>query len=534
MPSTNKYDLIIIGAGFSGLYMLHKAREMGLTAKVFETGDNVGGTWYWNRYPGARCDIESIEYCFEFAKDIQQSWSWPERFSAQPDILAYINHVADHFDLRSDIQFNSRIESAIFNEVNNTWKVQTEDGAPYSSTFLIAASGCLSAPLKPKFEGLETFSGDIYHTGMWPHEGVDFSGKRVAVIGTGSSGVQCIPEIAKQAEHLTVYQRTPAFAVPARNRPLTADETETAKKLYDNIRMNSKNSQFAFGGQYLTAPTPMISHSADQRLSNLEKWWDIGGLLFLFSYPEILINAECNAVVADFVREKIAKRINDPTIAAQLMPKGVIGSKRLCSETGYYQTFNRPNVTLIDAKKTPVNRFTPNGIETSASEQKYDAVVLATGYDAMTGALSRIDIRGIDNCSLKVKWKEHPSTYLGIQVAGFPNLFMVAAGPGSPTALTNVVQSIEHHINWISDCIYYILAQGKQRIEATIEAEKAWVDHVTEVANMTLFVRGESWYQGANVPGKACGFMPYAAGFPAYSQKCAQVAANNYEGFELN
>ncbi len=533
--SNNHYDLVIIGAGFSGLYMLYRARKMGLRARVFEVGDDVGGTWYWNRYPGARCDIESIEYSFEFSEELQQEWVWPERFSAQPDILKYINHVADRFDLRRDIQFNTRVDSATFNEDSNQWSVTTNNNSSsYHAPFLIAASGCLSSPLTPAFNGINSFKGDIYHTGKWPHEPVDFSDKRVAIIGTGSSGIQAIPLIAEQAKHLTVYQRTPAYAAPAQNRPLTKAELDTAKARYDELRPIAKQRFGGFSAMHPLVEKPMPEFTPEERQSHLKDWLEIGGLQYLLSFPDAIVSPETNQVMADFLRADIAKRVTDKNIAQKLMPSGVLGAKRLCSETNYYETFNHDNVSLFDVKEAPIETLTENGIQTRHGEECYDAIVFATGYDAMTGALSSIDIRGIDGCSLKDKWKKKASTYLGLQVAGFPNLLMIAAGPGSPTVFTNVVKSIEHHVDWISDCIKYMSDHGKQRIEASTAAEAAWVEHVNLVANMTLMPQAESWYKGANVPGKAQDFLPYLAGFPSYIQTCTDVANKGYEGFVLS
>ncbi|MEH6580857.1 MAG: NAD(P)/FAD-dependent oxidoreductase [Halioglobus sp.] len=534
MTTRNKhFDVLIIGAGFSGLYMLIKARELGLSVKVIEAGGDVGGTWYWNRYPGARCDVESIEYSYEFDEELQQEWDWSERYATQPEILRYINHVAERFDLRSDIQFDTRVTGAHFNAEAHQWSVEMENGQTCTAQFLVAASGPLSVPLKPKFPGQDQFQGDIYYTGYWPHEGVDFTGQRVAVIGTGSSAVQSIPLIAEQADSLTVYQRTPAYVVPAHNRPLSTEERTSVKADYATLRTRAKEMHFALGAKYIQEETLMAEHSLEQRKSRLEKAWAVGGFIFLYAYADIMFDPATNHEVAEFIRGKIASVVKDPAIASILMSRGVVGSKRLCVGTNYYETYNRDNVSLVDINEFPLQGFTAVGIETPAGERPYDAIVSATGFDAMTGALTRIDIRGVNGDTLKQRWSEGADTYLGLQVSGFPNLFIVAAGPGSSTAFTNVIKSTEHHVEWIGDCIIHMRETGKHTVEAEPAAESAWVEHVQEVANTTLFPQEKSFYNGANVPGKARVYLPYVAGFPVYVQKCKDVASNGYEGFKL-
>ena len=528
------FDVVIVGAGFSGLYMLIKARELGLSVKVIEAGGDVGGTWYWNRYPGARCDVESMEYSYEFSEELQQEWEWTERYATQPEILSYINHVAERFDLRRDVQFDTRVTGAHFDAEAHRWRVETDGEQRFSAQFLVAASGPLSVPLKPEFPGQEQFQGDIYYTGDWPHQGVDFSGQRVAVIGTGSSGVQSIPLIAGEAEHLTVYQRTPAYVVPAQNHPLDKEEQQRIKADYPRLRAENAKLYFSLGALYEAEDITMAEHSAEQRQSHLEKWWSVGGLPFMLSYSDLMLNPQTNHEVAEFVRAKIAGTVKDRELAARLMPWGVLGSKRLCTGTDYYETYNRDNVSLVDLRESPLECFTRSGIRTSDGEREFEAIVCATGFDAMTGALSRMGIHGAGGGTLKEAWEDGADTYLGLQVCGFPNLFILAAGPGSSLAFSNAVTSIQHHVEWISDCITYMRAQGKHTIEATAEAQSAWVEHVQKVANTTLFPRENSWYSGANVPGKARLFLPYVGGFPAYTQRCRDVADKGYEGFSLS
>lgn len=535
MNNTNEhFDVLIIGAGFSGLYMLIKARELGLSARVVEAGADVGGTWYWNRYPGARCDVESVEYSYQFSDQLQQEWDWTERFATQPEILRYINHVADRFDLRPDIQFDSRVTTAHFDDEAHRWLVELDNAQRCSAQFVIAATGPLSVPLKPEFPGQDRFQGKVYYTGFWPHEGVDFNGQRVAVIGTGSSAVQSIPLIAKQAAQLTVYQRTPAYVVPAQNRPMSAEERNHIKADYDVLRAQARQLPFALGARYAPEEKSMEEDTAEQRKAQLEKWWQVGGLVYLYAYADIMLNPEANNAAAEFLREKVAQVVDDPQVADKLMPHGAVGSKRLCTGTDYYETYNRDNVDLVDINESPLECFTREGIKTPAGERTFDAIVCATGFDAMTGALTRIDIHGVNGMTLKQKWESGADTFLGMQVSGFPNLFLVAAGPGSSTAFTNVLVSLEHQVGWISDCIASMRAAGKHTIEADPEAEKSWVSHVQEVANMTLFPQENSFYNGANVPGKARVYLPYVGGFPAYAQKCEDVVTNGYEGFRFS
>jgi cyclohexanone monooxygenase len=525
---SSEFDVVVVGAGFAGLFALHRLRDLGFAVRVFEAGSGIGGTWFWNRYPGARCDIESLEYSYQFSPELQQEWEWSERYATQPEILRYLEHVADRFDLRRDIQLDTRVLAAHFDDAAARWSLETERGS-ISARFCIMATGCLSSANVPKFPGIDRFTGATYHTGRWPHEGVDFTGKRVGVIGTGSSAIQSIPLIAEQAAHLTVFQRTPSYSIPAHNRPLDPAEVQRVKSDYADFRR--QNSQRPFGANF-----PLNEHSALQvdsaeRASAYESRWQQGGLGFLTSFNDLILDRAANETAAEFVRAKIQSIVRDPAVAAALSPKQVLGCKRLCVDTGYYDTFNRPNVTLVDVAVTPIEEILPAGLRTSRAAHELDCIVFATGFDAMTGAVFAIDIRGSGGRTLRDKWSAGPRTYLGLGTAGFPNLFLIT-GPGSPSVLSNMVPSIEQHVNWIAECIAYLRAQGLGRVEATTAAEDAWVAHVNEVANLSLYPSCNSWYLGANVPGKPRVFMPYL-GFPPYVEKCNDVAAKGYEGFAL-
>lgn len=543
------FDLVIVGAGFAGMYMLHRARAMGLRSRVFEAGSGVGGTWYWNRYPGARCDVDSMEYSYDFDEALQQEWQWSERFAAQPEILRYANHVADRFDLRPDIRFGTRVVSAHFDEASSSWRVRTAPSgegtdatrAPQRASalqavsvqarFLVMATGCLSSTNLPDFPGRDSFEGLSYHTGQWPQEGVDFTGKRVGVIGTGSSAIQAIPVIAEQARELLVFQRTATYSVPARNQPLDPAYVARIKADYRAFRERNRRMPNAFGSNFVRNDAPAASATPEERRRSYEERWAAGGVTLLGAYGDLLTDAEANETAAEFVRGKIREIVRDPAVAELLSPRQVIGCKRLCIDTGYYETFNRPNVRLVDVSRAPIEAITPRGVLTGGIEHEIDCLVYATGFDAMTGSLLRIDVRGRGGLSLRDKWSAGPRTYLGLGVAGFPNLFTIS-GPGSPSVLTNMIVSIEQHVDWIADCIARMRADGVSTIEATETAEEAWVAHVNAVADRTLFPSCNSWYLGANVPGKTRVFMPLP-GFPAYVAKCDEVAANGYEGFAL-
>ncbi len=524
------FDAIVIGAGFAGLYMLHRLRSAGLRARVLEAASGPGGTWYFNRYPGARCDIESMQYSYQFSNELEQEWDWVERYASQPEILRYVEHVIERFGLRQDIQFNTRVQSAAYAETSALWTVTTAQGESLKAQFCIMATGCLSSTNLPDIKGLSAFKGPQYHTGQWPLAGADFSGQRVAVIGTGSSAVQSIPLIAEQANHLTVFQRTPNYSIPAFNGPLTEAERTHTKANYAALREAGKN-------QLLAWDTDMSERLAAQATpaeirAECEKRWRQGGLFFYGAFADLLISDEVNQTIADFVREKIRAKINDPAIAELLTPKAVFGCKRICADTNYFETFNRANVTLVDVSQTPISEITANGVMVDGREYAVDAIVFATGFDAMTGSLNRIDIRGKNAIRLKDKWAAGPRTYLGLATAGFPNLFTIS-GPGSPSVLTCMITSIEQHVEFIGDCIDHLRNVGLRQIEPTVEAEDAWVTHVNEVAASTLFNSCNSWYLGANVPGKTRIFMPYI-GFPPYVQKCNEVVATGYAGFTLS
>jgi cyclohexanone monooxygenase len=526
------FDAIVVGAGFAGLYMLHRLRKLGLSVRVLEAADGVGGTWYWNRYPGARCDVESMQYSYQFSDELAQEWSWSERYSAQPEILRYANHVAERFDLKKDIQFKTAVSSAHFDEDANCWDVGTADGTHHCARFLVMATGCLSAANLPQIKGRDTFAGAAYHTGRWPHEGVDFSGKRVGIVGTGSSAVQSIPLIAQEAKQLFVFQRTPTYSVPAHNAPLDRELEARVKADYRGLRERAAQTVFDIDGNF--SDTPALSVSEEERQRTYEQRWQEGGITYLGAFGDLVLDAKANETAQEFVRRKIRGIVKDPEVAQALMPDHAVGTKRLCLDSGYYETFNRPNVMLVDLRRTPIEEIVPKGIRTGEQLFELDAIVYATGFDAMTGALDRIDIRGVDGVSLRDAWSAGPKTYLGISAAGFPNLFMIAAGPGSPAVLSNMIPSIEQHVNFITGIIGHMCERQLARIEPTHGAQEEWVSHVNEVAAPTLFPATNSWYVGANIPGKTRIFMPYIGGYPAYVQKCKDVAAKNYEGFVLS
>jgi len=531
-PTTanRRFDAVIVGAGFAGLYMLYRLREMGLDAVIVERGDGVGGTWYWNRYPGARCDVESMQYSYQFSNALQQEWVWTERYAAQPEILRYANHVAERFDLRSGIFFNKEVLSATFNNGVGHWSLETTDGDHFAARFCIMATGCLSSINKPSLKGLENFNGDVVHTGSWPKEEVMFDGKRVAVVGTGSSAIQSIPEIAKQAERLFVFQRTPNYAVPANNAPLDDEVQRAIKADYPALRARAKTKR---NGIDFPIPTrSAMGVSDEERAHSFEERWALGGLGFMTTFNDLLTSEEANNAAADFIRRKIKEIVVDPSLAECLSPTSIVGCKRLCVDTGYFETYNRSNVVLVDISEAPIEAILPDGIQANGEVFEVDMIVLATGFDAMTGALNRIAIHGRQGEALASKWQDGPKSYLGLMSAGFPNLFTIT-GPGSPSVLTNMLPSIEQHVEWIAACIDHLETKGCRLIEATIEAETAWVDHVNEIADGLLYPSCNSWYLGANIPGKPRVFMPYV-GFPAYVEKCNEVVACGYEGFVLS
>ena len=522
-------DAVIVGAGFAGLYMLYRLRALGLSVRVLESGTGVGGTWFWNRYPGARCDVESMQYSFSFLNELQQEWQWSERFAAQPEILRYANHVADRLDLRRHIEFETRVSDAVFDEAAGHWQVRTEHGETVTSQFCIMATGCLSAARTPDFKGLESFKGETYHTGEWPHGSVDFTGKRVGVVGTGSSAIQAIPVIAGQAAHVTVFQRTPNFSIPSRNTAMPADYEQSWKSEYPERRLTARMTRNGVINQLNDKGA--IEVSDEERRATYEDRWAKGGTAFMASFTDLVTNKASNDTAVAFVHDKIRTTVNDPAVAELLLPKNhPIGTKRICVDTNYYQTYNRPNVKLVDIKDAPIEAITPTGLRTGGKDYELDAIVFATGFDAMTGALLKMGIVGRGGRSLAAKWADGPRTYLGVMTAGFPNLFIVT-GPGSPSVLSNMIVSIEQHVDWIANCVADLRAAGSEQIEATQEAEDEWVGHVNEVADRTLYPTANSWYVGANIPGKPRIFMPYIGGVGNYRQKCSDIAANGYAGF---
>lgn len=531
-------DAVIVGAGFAGLYMLHRLRQSGLRALVIEAADDVGGTWYWNRYPGARCDVESVAYCYSFSEDLTQEWNWSERFATQPEILDYIRFAADRLDLRRDIRFNTRVTSAQFNDATGLWQVATDGGDALSARFCIMATGCLSASRLPDIPGIDRFKGQIIQSADWPKDPVDFSNKRVGVIGTGSSGIQIIPNVAQQAGHTYVFQRTPAYSVPARNAPLTDAYREGVKKEHPRIKHELRtglihgNSDLRLTGEKpLPPPQTAAEMTPEEREAALEERWQRGGAWYMFTFSDQVIDREANEIAADFIRRKIRQIVTDPDVAEKLCPTSyAIGAKRICVDTDYYATFNRADVTLVDGPTSPIVEITETGIKTGTGDIDLDVIIFATGFDAMTGALLSMDIRGRNGASLREKWQDGPRSYLGLGMAGFPNLFTIT-GPGSPSVFSNVVISIEQHVEWIGDCIDHMAEQGASIVEPTEQAEEDWVRHVGEVADATLIPTTKSWYVGANVPGKPNVFMIYVGGVGPYREICDKVAADGYTGF---
>lgn len=530
--TTTQYDVCVIGAGFSGMYMLKKLRELGFHTHVFEKGDDVGGTWYWNRYPGARCDVESLFYCYSFDDALQQEWTWSERYPTQPEILAYCRHVADRYDLRPDISFNATVESAVYDEPSGRWHLRTDTGEHVRARWVITAVGCLSASRVPDFPGLEDFHGEWFHTGQWPHQPVDFTGKRVGVIGTGSSGIQAIPVVAQTAHHVTVFQRTPNFSIPAHNHPLDNAAQDWVKAEYAKLRAEARVS--ASGTLTYPSGKNALEMSKAERRAELDKRWAYGGAAFLAAFEDTMVSEAANEVSAGYVQDRIREIVEDPVVAEKLRPHDhPLGSKRICIDTGYYETYNRDNVQLVDVRTDPLERITQDGLRAGGVDYALDTLVFATGFDAMTGPLTRISINGVDGRSLADVWAEGPRTYLGLGVPGFPNLFTIT-GPGSPSVLSNMIVSIEQHVEWIADHLDYLRRNGYAKSEADPDAAIQWTEHVDDVAGHTLYLQANSWYLGANVPGKPRVFMPYAGGVGIYRQICDDVARNKYKGFRLS
>jgi cyclohexanone monooxygenase len=524
-------DVAVVGAGFAGLYMLHRLRGLGLTARVFERGADVGGTWYWNRYPGARCDIESVDYCYSFSPGLLAEWVWTERYATQPEILRYLRHVAGRFGLRRDIQFGTHISSLRYDAAGNRWLVHAGDGEVVAARYCVLAVGNLSSLKRPDFPGLASFRGEWHHTARWPEGGVDLAGKRVGIVGTGSTAIQAIPQLARQADRVLVFQRTPNYSMPARNRPLPADELRAVVAGYRARRHAAEQSDA--GVPFPPPRRPAFGVSEAERRRMYEEGWRRGGINALsYAFTDFFTDERSNFTAQEFARQKIREIVHDRQVARALSPTHHIGTKRTCVDIGYFETYNRANVELVNAAAAPVTAVTPRGLVAGGREYELDVIVFAIGFDAMTGALLGIDTRGVDGITLAAAWAGGPRTYLGLSVAGFPNLFMVT-GPGSPSVLSNMVVSIEQHVDWIAGCLAFLGERGLDRIEASPAAQQAWVSHVNELAAATLYPRAASWYTGANIPGKPRVFMPYVGGCGPYRRECDEVAARGYEGFVL-
>lgn len=534
LATVDEFDAIVVGAGFSGMYQLHKLREQGLSVKVFEAGSGVGGTWYWNRYPGARVDIESVAYSYSFSEELEQDWLWSEKHATQPELLRYANHVADRFDLRKDIEFGCKVVRADFDEDQNEWLVMTEDGKYARARYLIMASGVLSASKTPDILGYDQFTGETYNTGSWPKDKVDFTGKKVAVIGTGSSGIQTIPIVAEEADELVVYQRTANFSTPANNRTLSNAEVDAIKSNYSAYRAEQRKSRIG-----TINPEPQLDRAmevtSEERARRYKEGWDSGLLVGLFfAFGDILTNEEANETAQEFIRDRIRSTVGDTQTAEDLLPKThPYGTKRPCLDTNYYETFNRDNVSLVNLRRTPIETITAKGIKTSDREREFDAIIFATGFDAMTGPLLQVDIRGVGGQRLRDAWIDGPQSYLGLGIHGFPNMFTIT-GPSSPSVLSNMLVSIEQHVDWVSECIAWMNENAKTRIEPEKSAELEWAEHSAQAADMTLYPQADSWYMGANVPGKPRTFLAYVGGVGVYREICDQIAKTGYYGFQTS
>ena len=524
-------DVVIVGAGFSGLYLLHRLRKQGIPTRCFERGDGVGGTWYWNRYPGARCDVESMQYSYGFDDELQQQWHWPEKFSGHADIRAYADHVTERFSLRPHIDFGTEVRAAHYDEDRRLWNIETSSGEKVCAKHFVMAGGCISTAQIPKFEGLADYQGQTYHTGRWPHEKVDFTGLRVAVIGTGSSAIQAIPVIAEEAAQLCVFQRQANFTIPSRNHLMTEEYSDSWKNGYAKKRQEMR--YMPNGVLRELNNKSALDVSAQERLATYEERWRAGGSGFLGAFNDILTNKKANDTMAEFVRNKIRQTVQDPVTAQILCPKThPIGTKRLCVDSGYFETYNRDNVELVDISKTPIERLTQRGLSVNGRSFEFDAIVFATGFDAMTGTLFNVDILGRNGLQLKQKWQAGPRTYLGLMTESFPNLFMIT-GPGSPSVKSNMITSLEQHVDLVADTIIHMREHGLAIIEPELGAENEWVDHVQVVAHKTLFPQANSWYMGANIPGKPRLFMPYVGGVGTYRKICEEVVVEGYKGFRF-
>ena len=530
---SNEVDAVIVGAGFSGLYMLHRLRELGFTTRLFDAADGVGGTWYWNRYPGARCDSESHYYCYSFSDEIRKEWKWSCRYPAQPELLAYLNFVADRLDLRKDIDFGTRVAAGNYDEEAHRWVVETDQGETVRARFLITGVGNTSTPAKPSIPGLESFAGDVYHTALWPHEKVDFTGQKVALIGTGSSGIQSTPMIAEQADHLTVFQRTANYSVPARNHDLTDEMRRELEENYTEMRQLVLASPI--GMPFEIPQKSALEVSDEERTATLDKLWEIGSFRFMFtSYHDIVVDLKANATVAGYIEAKIRDTVNDPAKADVLCEfNHPVGTKRPPIDTNYYETFNRDNVSIVSIRKNPIREATVDGlIMENGDKHKVDAIVFATGFDTVTGTLNKLNLRGKGGVSLADKWQDGPRAYLGLCTAGFPNLFMIT-GPGSPGILTNFPGCIEQNVDWIADVMTHMRETNAVEIETSENTEAQWMQDITDVANTTLMTTVDSWYMNTNIPGKPRVFSAYFSGMHTYAEVCADVAANDYKGFEV-
>ncbi len=524
-------DAVVVGAGFAGLYLAHRLTASGFTLRGFEAGGDVGGTWYWNRYPGARCDIESMQYSYQFSEELQQEWEWPERYASQPQILSYINHVADRFDLRRHFTFETRVAGAVFDDEHHLWEVTTDSGETVRARFVLLGVGVLSTTHTPRFDGIEDYQGTLLHTGRWPHYDVDLAGKRVGIIGTGSSAVQAVPVLAEEVEHLYVFQRTPNYVVPARNRELSVDEVAEIKDDYRGFRARAKERPSAF--LFPFNPGSALEVSDEERRQQFDAQWEVGGLPFLGAFGDLLLNKQSNQLVTDYWAERVREIVEDPEVAELLIPRGdIFGGKRLCSGTGYLEAFNRDNVTLVDVRDGGIDHFTPQGLAAAGQTFDLDAVICATGFDALTGSVVAMDITGPDGTTLREAWEDGPDTYLGLGIAGFPNLFNTQ-GPGSPGVFVTMVTGIEHQSDWIVDCMEHMRASGLTRVEADRDAQTAWVQVVADAAAGSLRSQCDSWYMGSNIDGKHRVFMPYIGGFPAYRTYCADEQERGYPSFRL-
>ncbi|MES2508491.1 MAG: NAD(P)/FAD-dependent oxidoreductase [Pseudomonadota bacterium] len=526
------YDALVVGAGFAGLYMVHRLRKQGMRVRVLEAADDVGGTWYWNRYPGARCDVESLEYSFSFDEALQQEWTWSERYAAQPEILKYIQHVAERFDLRRDIEFNSRVSDAEFDPSINTWTVVTENKKQFTGRFLVMASGCLSNAKVPDVPGLSSFKGRWFHTGFWPHGGMDFSGERVGVVGTGSTGIQVIPLVARQAAHLHVFQRTANYSVPLRNGPVDAAVERTIKADYARLREKARHCPSGVA-RFPNPESGALELPEAERLQVYDERWNFGGISFARAFNDTVTSKAANDLMRAYLVPRMLAGVKDAEVRAKLTPTYAVGTKRLCGDTGYFDTYNRDNVTLVDIKKAPIVAVTEAGIQTSDAHYPLDAIVFATGFDAITGPLLAVNMRVRGGTDLNTLWAQGPRAYLGLMVAGLPNLFTIT-GPGSPSVLSNVVVSVEQHVEWICDCLAHMRTAGLDRIDAKKSAQDEWAQHVDDIARKSLMPDTNSWYMGANIPGKPRMFMPYMGGVGVYRRKCNEIASAGYTGFSFS